>query len=79
MQVSGCLSSVYIFYCDIAASVCCCSVLGLEFGIWLLSLCSGYSYQRSDYCESVLIGERRLVEAEILMINLCSWIQSENL
>jgi len=56
MQVSGCLSTVYVFYCDLAASICCYSVMGSVFGIWLLFLCSGYNYQRSVYCESVMFG-----------------------
>ena len=60
MLVSGCLSSVYVFYCDLATSVCCCSVLGSEFGIWLLLLCSGYNCQRSVYCESVLFGGKEI-------------------
>ena len=68
-QVSSCLSSVYIFYCDLATSIYCCSVLGSEFGVWLQLLCSGYSCQRSVYCESFFLVERRLVEAEILMID----------
>ena len=30
MQVSSCVSSVYVSYCDLAASAYCYSVLGLE-------------------------------------------------
>jgi len=55
-HVLGYVSSVYVFYYDLATSGYCCSVLGSESGIWLLLLCSGYSHQRSDYCESVLFG-----------------------
>lgn len=55
-QVSGCVSSVYVFYFDLAVSSCCYSILGSESGIRLLLLCFGYSYQRSDYCESVLFS-----------------------
>ena len=61
-QVSGFLSTVYVFYCDLATYICCYNVLGSIFGIWLLFLCSGYSYQRSAYCESVLFGERSSIE-----------------
>ena len=46
-QVSGCVSSVYVSYCDLAASAYCYSVLGSEFGILSLLLCSGYNFQRS--------------------------------
>ena len=60
-QVLGFLSSVYVFYYDLAASTCCYSVLGSVFGIWLLYLCSGYSYQRSVYCESVWFGGKEFV------------------
>ena len=53
-QVSGYWSSVHLLSWVLAAFVYCCSVLGLEFGVWV---------QLSEKCllNSVLIGEKEIV------------------
>ena len=75
--VSGCLSSVYVFYCDLAPSICSYSILGSEFGYCFCVL--GTAIRELFIVNQFCSVERSLIEAKILMIDRCSWIQSENL